>query len=705
MAEFSTLLQQLKSYLDETQIASVQRAYDLAAAAHAGQYRMSGDPYISHPTAVALILAHMHMDHQSIMAALMHDVLEDTGVAKSVLVDTFDEHIADLVDGVSKLTQIEFETYAEQQAENFRKMVLAMVRDIRVILVKLADRLHNMRTLDALSRSRQRRIARETLDIYAPIANRLGMHDFRVELEDLGFVALYPLRYRVLNEAVRKARGNRKKVMDDIQTTLEGCMKGDAFQNVAIIGREKHLYSIYKKMRNKRVPFAEIMDVYGFRVLVDTVDQCYRVLGSVHNLYKPVPERFKDYIAIPKSNGYQSLHTTLFGPYGVPIEIQIRTHEMHHMASNGIAAHWLYKSSETPGTEAQARAREWLKNLLEMQQNAGNSLEFIENVKIDLFPDEVYVFTPKGQIFKLPNGATCIDFAYAIHSDIGNSCVAAKIDRHLVPLSTQLTNGQTVEIVSVPGGRPDPAWLDFLVTAKARSNVRHFLKSQQRSELITLGTRLLHNALTVHDLDLSKIPPEQVQQLLDETEIDNMEQLYEEIALGNQMSVIVAKRLLGVVTPETQVSLSAEPEPLLIKGSEGMVLSFAKCCHPIPGDPIMAFLSAGRGLVVHIDSCKNIAQYRGQQDKCVRVQWSDHGDNEYQVCVRIEVVNRRGVLALLARTIADAGSNIDNISVVQKDGRYSLVEVTIAVTGRQHLARVMRRLRRLKIVIRIFRLK
>ena len=707
MGEFATLLQQLKTYLDDAQIASIEEAYELAAQSHAGQHRISGDPYISHPVAVALILANMHMDHQSIMAALMHDVLEDTGVTKSILVKTFGENIANLVDGVSKLTQIEFETYAEQQAENFRKMVLAMVRDIRVILVKLADRLHNMRTIDVLSRSRQRRIARETLDIYAPIANRLGMHDFRIELEDLGFSALYPLRYRILKEAVRKARGHRKEVIDDLQSALEGCLKGDAFQNAAIIGREKHLFSLYKKMRNKRMSFAEIMDMYGFRVLVDTVDQCYRVLGAVHNLYKPVPDRFKDYIAIPKSNGYQSLHTTLFGPYGVPIEIQIRTHEMHHMASNGIAAHWLYKNSEVPGTEAQARAREWLKSLLEMQQNAGNSLEFIENVKVDLFPDEVYVFTPKGEIFKLTNGATCIDFAYAIHTDIGNTCVAAKIDRHLVPLSSKLKNGQTVEIVSTSGARPNPAWLDFVVTGKARGNIRHFLKSQQRTELIVLGKRLLQTACTVHQLDLNILQTDHLQKLLIESGLEHVDQLYEEIGLGNQMSAIVAKRLLSIVKPETfkRTTEAVPPEPLLIKGSEGMVVTFAKCCHPIPGDPIVAFLSAGRGLVIHTDQCKNITQFRDQTDKCVRVQWSDDSDREYQVGIRLEVVNRRGVLAMLARTIADAGANIDNINIEQKDGRYSTVDLTLAVGGRQHLARTMRRLRRIKIVTRLSRLK
>ena len=708
MAEFTALLQQLKTYLSDAHIAAVECAHQLAAQAHAGQNRISGEPYISHPIAVALILANMRMDHQSIMAALLHDVLEDTGVTKSVLVETFDDEIANLVDGVSKLTQIEFETYAEAQAENFRKMVLAMVRDIRVILVKLADRLHNMRTISVLSRARQRRIARETLDIYAPIANRLGMHDFRIELEDLGFAALNPLRYLILKEGVRKARGNRKAVIDDLQTALEGCLKGDAFQNAVILGREKHVFSIYKKMRTKRMSFADIMDVYGFRVLVDSVDQCYRVLGAVHNLYKPVPERFKDYIAIPKSNGYQSLHTTLFGSYGVPIEIQIRTHDMHHMASNGIAAHWLYKSSEEPGSDAQERAREWLKSLLEMQQNAGNSLEFIENVKIDLFPDEVYVFTPKGQIFKLPNGATCIDFAYAIHTDIGNTCVAAKIDKQLVSLSSQLKNGQTVEIISVPGARPNPAWLDFVVTGKARGNIRHFLKSQRRTELITLGKRLLQNALSIYNLDIETASNAQIQKLLQTSQLENIEALYEEVGKGNQMSAIVAKRMFAVTHPEEDKQATEKvPEPLLIKGSEGMVVSFAKCCHPIPGDLIMAFLSTGRGLVIHTDQCKNIAQYRGQPDKCVRVQWRDSDDNEceYQVGVRIEVLNRRGVLALLARTIADAESNINNINIDEKDGRECWVDLTLSVQGRHHLAKVMRHLRRLKVVIRLYRMR
>ncbi|MFZ0468664.1 MAG: RelA/SpoT family protein, partial [Thiogranum sp.] len=493
----SDLMDLLESYLEPGQVREIYRAYLFGAEAHEGQHRVSGEPYIYHPIEVARILAGMHMDAPSIIAGILHDVIEDTGTPKELVVSEFNEEIAELVDGVSKLTMIKFESQAEAQAENFRKMMLAMVKDIRVILVKLADRLHNMRTLGVMRADKRRRIARETLEIYAPIANRLGMNQIRLELEDLGFAAMYPMRYRVLSEAVRRARGNRKEILNKIESAIGQRLDEEDLQ-YRLLSREKHIYSLYKKIRDRVGSFAEVFDVYAFRIVVDAVDTCYRVLGMMHNLYKPVPGKFKDYIAIPKANGYQSLHTVLFGPYGVPIEAQIRTDDMDRVAESGIAAHWLYKSSSDKtggGNNAQTRAREWLRELLEMQRNAGNSLEFLENVKIDLFPDEVYVFTPAGDILELPRGATAVDFAYAVHTDVGNTCIAAKIDRRLAPLRTPLLNGQTVEIITATGAHPNPAWLNFVTTAKARSNIRHYLKNLQNDEAVELGQRMLDKSL------------------------------------------------------------------------------------------------------------------------------------------------------------------------------------------------------------------
>ena len=503
-------------YLPKSQIDEIQKAFLVAFDAHKGQTRRTGEPYITHPVEVACILASIQMDSETLMAALLHDVVEDTPVTKEQLIDKFTEQVAELVDGVTKLTQIEFISRAEAQAENFRKMVLAMAKDIRVIIVKLADRLHNMRTLGAMPSHKQHRIAKETLDIFAPIAKRLGMRDFSVELEELGFGAMHPLRYRILGEAVRKARGNRKKVLTMIEKTLKEGIKNSKLPNCTIVGREKHLYSIYRKMVKKNVQFNEIMDVYAFRIIVDDVDCCYRVLGVIHSLFKPVPERFKDYIAIPKANGYQSLHTTLFGPYGLPIEVQIRTKEMDRIASSGIAAHWLYKSDDVAADRSKTRAKKWVQNLLELQSSTGNSLEFIESVKVDLFPDEVYVFTPKGTILELPTGATAIDFAYAVHTDIGNSCVAVKIDRQLAPLSMRLANGQTLEVITAPGGRPNPAWLDFVTTSKARSSIRHFLKNRKRAESVALGRQLLKKALSTYAIAMKKVNDETIDFVLKE---------------------------------------------------------------------------------------------------------------------------------------------------------------------------------------------
>ena len=718
------LNKKLRAYLEADQVEAVMRAFEFGAKAHRGQRRASGEPYIQHPVSVATILADMQMDQHSVMAALLHDVMEDTGIAKDELAKTFGEEVAELVDGVSKLTQIKFSSKAEAQAENFRKMMLAMVRDIRVILVKLADRLHNMRTVSALAPTKRRRIAKETLEIYVPIANRLGMNSLRLELEDLGFAALYPLRYRILNEAVRKARGNRREILQTIQGAIERRLNDEGVPG-RVLGREKHLYSIYKKMQAKRLSFAEVFDVYAFRIIVDKVDTCYRMLGVVHNLYKPVPGRFKDYIAIPKANGYQSLHTILFGPYGVPIEVQIRTEDMHRVAEAGIAAHWLYKTGDSRAS-VQARALEWLRGLLEMQKNAGNSQEFLENVKIDLFPDEVYVFTPKGEIMKLPRGATAVDFAYAVHTDIGNSCVAAKIDRQLAPLRTQLGNGQSVEIITAPGARPNPAWLGFVVTGKARANVRHYLKNLKREEAINLGKRLLDKVLVGYSTSLDELPRERVEALLSDLRLNAMDDLLEEVGLGNRMAPVVARRLVpggegeeGVedkrpgalkqalirYVPSWLRGARTSPRPLAIKGTEGMVVNFAKCCRPIPGDPIFGFVTSGRGIVIHAETCKNVQEYRSVPEKWIDVQWEVEVKGEFPVEIRVDVANQRGALATVAAAIAELDANIDNVSMDERDGKYSTIRFLIEVQNRQHLARIMRRVRAIDLVARINRVK
>lgn len=712
MSYFEPLQEALESYLEPAQIVQVKDAFLLSEEAHQGQTRSTGDPYITHPVAVAVILAEMRMDPQTIMAALLHDVIEDTPVEKKTLIERFGEQVAELVDGVSKLTQIKFESRAEAQAENFRKMVLAMAQDLRVIIIKLSDRLHNMRTLDAVSPHKRRRVALETLEIYAPIANRLGMHSMRVELEDLGFAALYPMRHRVLNDVVKKARGNRKEILSVIKKSLLEVLNRDGMPPVKLSGREKHMYSIYKKMRNKRIPFSEIMDVYAFRVIVDSIDSCYRVLGAVHNLYKPVPERFKDYIAIPKSNGYQSLHTTLFGPYGVPIEIQIRTEEMHAMAETGIASHWLYKSDEGLVNRAHIRAQEWLKNLLEMQQSTGNSLEFIENVKIDLFPDEVYVFTPKGKILELPHGASVVDFAYTIHTDIGDTCVAAKINRRLSPLSTQLANGQTVEIITSPGARPNPAWLNFVVTGKARSGIKHYLKRQRQTESITLGRRLLDRALGTLQLSLDKVPHANLERVLKESNYKTLDELLESTGLGNQSPLILARRLALVVKDESDQEESEKQaathelskQPLLIKGTEGMVVNFAKCCYPVPGDVILGVFEAGKGITIHDEQCQQIAHLRNTE-KCIYVNWQEEVTGEFPVEIRAELINQRGVLAELTSAISAMDANIEDLRVEERDGRYCAVDVVISVRDRGHLANVMRRIRKSPSVSKLNRVK
>lgn len=705
MNTIDDLTDRLKGYLPAEEIRQVRRAYYYAEQAHDGQKRRSGEPYVTHPLAVSIILANLHMDAPSLMAALLHDVIEDTGITKPALASQFGDTVAELVDGVSKLTQIKFESKAEAQAENFRKMVLAMADDIRVIIVKLADRLHNMRTLGALRPEKKRRISRETLEIYAPIANRLGINTVRLELEDLSFKGIHPMRYERFKRAVQKVRGNRKEVVSKIQQRLQERLEEEHMSGI-VSGREKHLMSLYRKMKDQRKSFSEIMDVYGFRILTDNVDSCYRILGMVHNTYTPVPGRFKDYIAIPKANGYQSLHTTLFGMNGMPIEVQIRTREMEAMANNGIAAHWLYKAGQTDrpiAAGSHARAREWVKGLLEMQQRAGSSLEFIEHVKTDLFPDDLYVFSPKGDIMELPKGATPVDFAYAVHTDIGNACVACRIDRKLAPLSAKLQSGETVEIITAPGARPNLTWQSFVITAKARSAIRHFLKQQQKSESVALGRRLLDKALNAFETRYEDIDQTRLQHLLNEVELDNEQALLESIGLGTRMAYVVARRLVDL-EGDRDPALPSTSGPIAIHGTEGLVVSFAKCCRPIPGDDIIGHISFGRGIVVHRETCRNLVDVRNDPEKCMPLDWANDVNGDFVVTLKLEITHQRGLIARIATLITEMDANLERISTEEKDARLSTLKMDMAVKNRVHLARIMRRLRHLPEVTRTVRM-
>ena len=695
----------MHKYLKDYEVRRVHDAYEFSDDAHEGQSRMSGESYIHHPLAVAGILADLHMDYQTLMAALLHDVIEDTPTAKDEIQKKFGKHIAELVDGVSKLTQISFDSKEEAQAHNFRKMIMAMSNDIRVILVKLADRLHNMRTVGVLPPEKRRRIARETLEVYAPIAQRLGINSIRLELEELGFAALYPMRHRILAAQVKKARGHRKEIINKIRNALKRRLRQEKIP-AQVVGREKHLYGIYLKMRNKGLPFNEVHDVYAFRIIVDSVDTCYRTIGTVHNLYKPVPGKFKDYIAIPKSNGYQSLHTVLFGPHGGPIEVQIRTREIDDVAEQGIAAHWLYKTgSHNDRRSTHKRAREWLKGIIEMQTTAGNPQEFLENVKVDLFPESVYVFTPKGTIIELPRTATAVDFAYAIHTHVGNSCVGVRVDRRLAPLGTHLTTGQTVEIITAPGAHPNPAWLNFVVTAKARSNIRHYLKDLKHNEAIALGKRLLNRELEPYDLNFASINKMRLRRILAEYGMKDEQELLHEVGLGNRMAPLVARQLLGDdgTTTVPKKHNGKDSMPLMIKGTEGMVIKFPKCCLPIPGDPIRGFVTTGRGIVIHNQTCPNISEYRNHPEKWVNVEWENNIQGDFPTNIRVDVTNQRGVLATIASTIANQDANIIHVGTTDNDDRYTTLKFVIEVHNRQHLARIMRRLRSIKHVSRISR--
>jgi guanosine-3',5'-bis(diphosphate) 3'-pyrophosphohydrolase len=697
----------LNGYLDSSQIDECVRAYEFGALAHSGQFRKSGEAYICHPVAVAISLAEMRMDANCIMAAILHDVIEDTPISKAELAEQFSPDVAELVDGVTKLTKIDGISRAEAQAENVRKMFMAMTRDLRIIMVKLADRLHNMQTLGVMPSEKKRRIARETLDIYAPLANRLGMNNIQQHLEVLSFEAMYPRRYSILKAAVKKTRGSGLKTINTVENAIKNRMS-QAGIACEVSGREKNLYSIYTKMRHKKISLPDIFDVYAFRICVDDIDDCYRTIGVVHSLFNPKPGRFKDYIALPKANGYQSLHTTLVGPGGVPLEIQIRTHEMHRMAESGIAAHWLYKSDDDRHEKFQKRANEWLKDILEIQKSAGDSLEFIENLKVDLFPQEVFVFTPKGNIVKVPRGSTVVDFAYAVHTDIGNQCISARIDKQLAPLQTKLENGVMVDIITAPWARPNPLWLNFVITAKARSSIRSYLKNFNRKEAILLGRRLLEKELQAMNLHLEQIDEARIHDLLKITSKPTLDDLFEDIGLGNKMPFLIAKRLSqddvhgALKLEDTQQARTA---PLIIKGTEGMIITLAKCCRPIPGDAIIGFYNPGKGIVVHHNECHNSSDTRKKQANWLDVEWSQDLTTEFPAELRLEVMNRTGALATILAAISEMNSNIENVSVADQDDKICVDLITLSVKNRIHLADIMRKLKKLPIVVKIERVR
>ena len=692
------LVDTLESYLPADQVARILEAYEFGAAAHEGQARRSGEPYITHPVAVAQELAEMHLDSEAICAAILHDVVEDTEASLGEIREKFGEEVALIVDGVSKLDQIQFRSRAEAQAESFRKMMLAMIEDIRVILVKLSDRLHNMQTLGAMPAAKKKRIARETLDIYAPIANRLGINRLKVQLEDLGFKHLHPFRYRVLDNALKKSKGTQRQIVKRITEQFEKAMAEDGISG-DVIGREKHLYSIYKKMAEKKRVLSDVVDVYGFRIIVDDVTTCYQTLGLVHQLYKPMPGRFKDYIAIPRINGYQSLHTTLFGPKGLPLEVQIRTRHMDRVAESGVASHWIYKADEKSDATPQRRAREWLANLAELQQS-GTSEEFLESVKVDLFPDKIYVFTPKGDIMPLPKGATTVDFAYAVHTDIGDRTVAAKINRGLVPLRTPLQNGQTVEIITSRGAKPNPNWLTFVRSAKARTAIRNHMKNLRAAESVDLGRRLLDKSLKDLGSSLRKVGKVRMAEALEEFGLNNTTELFEQLGLGERLAPLTARFLLGAAEDSDGAEDVAS---LVIAGTEGMVVSYAKCCYPLPGDDVMGYLTAGRGVVIHRNTCGNLSNFRKQPEKWIAVSWEGKIDREFHCLIQCETRNRTGVLAEVAATIADSGSNIEQVEVISRHEDVSVLTFLLQVHDRIHLAQIMRNVRKMPNVIRVSR--
>lgn len=704
----SLLSLKLHKYLKPDDINQIWVGYRYAFQAHDGVVRKSGEPYITHPVSVACIMADLHMDVPTILAALLHDVVEDTDVTTQDIKAQFGAQVAELVDGVTKLDKIEFESASQAQAENFRKMFLAMSQDVRVILVKLADRLHNMQTLEAMKPEKQRRIAKETLDIYAPIANRLGLNDIYQELEDLSFQYLYPMRFRAISKAIMAARGNRKEVVTKILDAISQLLKSMNI-DAEVSGREKHLYSVYKKMSGKTTAFSQIYDIYGFRVVVKDLSSCYMALGVIHGLYKPIASKFKDYIAIPKANGYQSLHTTLFGPFGTPIEVQIRSQEMHSIAEAGVAAHWLYKASDAQLTVLQQQTHRWLQRLIDIQSESVDSVDFLEHLKIDLFPDEVYVFTPKGRIFALPKGATAVDFAYAVHSDVGNCCVAVRINQELAPLRTELHNGDHVEIITAALAKPNPAWLNYVVTGRARAHIRHFLKSQQSTESAHIGERMLNQAFRAMHVEPLSITEIHWQKLIRDYAAKSRVEILSDIGLGKRQSVMVAHQLLAMTDAhiDRHTKLPAKSlDSITIRGTEGMAVQFAQCCRPIPGDPILGFIDKDRGLVIHTHDCNSVRKFRLDPDKWLDVEWEPDNNRLFKTNLNLTVANQPGMLAKIAAGIADANSNIDNVSVEESDGSaYVNLYFTVQVKNRIHLADLMRGLRKIPDVVRINRTK
>lgn len=701
--EAKLLFHEASVYLKEDDMALIRDAYFFGQKAHGSQLRKSGEPYISHPVTVARVLGELHLDATTLVAALLHDVVEDTGILKEEISARFGASVAELVDGVSKLDKIKFQSQADMQAENFRKMLLAMARDVRVILIKLADRLHNMRTLDVMEQEKQRRIAKETLEIYAPIAHRLGLENIYQELQELGFRFTRPNRYRVLLKASKAARGNRRQVVGKVLEAIKERLKKSGLDAV-VTGREKHLYSIYKKMIEKQLSFSEVLDIYGFRVIVKDVSSCYVALGALHSLYKPIPGKFKDYIAIPKSNGYQSLHSALLGPYGQPMEVQIRTHEMHHIAEAGVASHWLYKnkSDDAEVDDLRIKTSQWMKSMLKTLSDSSSSLEFLEYFKVDLFPGEVYVFTPQGKILTLPRGATTVDFAYAVHTDIGNTCVGARVNGENVPLRTRLKSGDRVEIITASAAKPNPAWLSYVATGRARSSIRHFLRTIQYDESVKLGERLLNQVLNTFSASVETIEPSQWDKLVKESGAKSREALMADIALGKQLAAVIARRL---ISPDESVAATQDGGAISILGTEGMALQFAKCCSPIPGDGIVGLIRKDHGLIIHTQDCSAVARIQDKQaDNQLDVVWGEDIKRTFPVSIFMMVLNKSGVLARVTAEIAKANSNIDDITL-ENDKDYTIMRFVLQTRDRLHLAQIFRGLKHIDEVVKMGRIK
>jgi GTP pyrophosphokinase/guanosine-3',5'-bis(diphosphate) 3'-pyrophosphohydrolase len=690
------------SYLEPDEIALVLEAYRFSEEAHEGQKRLSGEPYITHPLAVAGTLTEWRMDAQAIIAALLHDVMEDTVVSKTEISERFGKQVAELVDGLSKLERIEFQSYQDAQAENFRKMLMAMAHDLRIVLIKLADRLHNLQTMAAVRPDKRRRVAHETLEIYAPIATRLGLNNISRQLQDLSFKHIHPMRFRVLTRAVKAVRGNRRELLSKILNGIRNQLR-DAKIEAGVFGREKSLYSIYHKMVEKHLSFSQVLDIYGFRIIVRDDPTCYKALGALHSLYKPVPGKFKDYIAIPKGNGYQSLHTTLIGPYGTPVEIQIRTQSMHHVAEEGIASHWLYKDSEESGADLQVKTHKWLQSLLELQSSTGDSSEFLEHVKVDLFPDEVYVFTPKGKILALPRGATVIDFAYAVHTDVGHRCVAARIDHELIPLSAELANGNQVEIITAPHANPNPAWLTYVKTSRARSKIRQFLKAMQQDGSSVLGENMLNQELQALGVVPAEIPATVWERVIRDSKKKSRREIFADIGLGRSLAAVFARRL--VAHDEVPQAAASAAMPLVIRGTEGMAIQLATCCQPIPGDPIIGLLRKGQGLRIHTHACPVVRKSRSSEPQnWIQVEWEPDPGQFFDVHIKVTAKNVRGLLGRVATGISQAGANIEHVSMDgKKPGLFTELHFLVQVSGRPHLAKLMRVLRGISDVVRIVR--